>query len=169
MSIIWVLQPDLPEHGGQLLLLLHVGLHQAEQLMCHHHEGAIAVLLHRGEGVEGQQHGVLPRRHQPALRDWYLTVLVAGSTGLMWRQDKETLVSAGLDGSGVVSLITIGLSMPKDLVVEEINIHCFCLFGTGLRNITINTNDSKLKLTYNQSIIITSHFLFSETKFMLNI
>ena len=34
---------------------------------------------------------------------------------------KETLVSAGLDGSGVVSLVTIGLDMPEDLVVEEIN------------------------------------------------
>eukprot|EP00091_Calanus_sinicus_P014780 TRINITY_DN32466_c0_g1_i1.p1 TRINITY_DN32466_c0_g1~~TRINITY_DN32466_c0_g1_i1.p1 ORF type:complete len:166 (+),score=59.09 TRINITY_DN32466_c0_g1_i1:2-499(+) len=34
---------------------------------------------------------------------------------------KETLVSAGLDGSGVVNLVTNGLDMPEDLVVDEIN------------------------------------------------
>ena len=38
-----------------------------------------------------QQHGVLSCLHQPALSDWYwfLTVLVAGSTGLMWRQGRR--------------------------------------------------------------------------------
>jgi len=34
---------------------------------------------------------------------------------------KETLVSSGLDGSGVTKLVTNGLDMPEDLVVDEIN------------------------------------------------
>merc|ERR1719318_615496 len=34
---------------------------------------------------------------------------------------KETLVSAGLDGSGSTELVTNGLDMPEDLVVDEIN------------------------------------------------
>ena len=34
---------------------------------------------------------------------------------------KETLLSAGLDGSGTKDLVTNGLDMPEDLVVDEIN------------------------------------------------
>eukprot|EP00091_Calanus_sinicus_P000104 TRINITY_DN1002_c0_g1_i6.p1 TRINITY_DN1002_c0_g1~~TRINITY_DN1002_c0_g1_i6.p1 ORF type:complete len:697 (+),score=252.54 TRINITY_DN1002_c0_g1_i6:520-2610(+) len=34
---------------------------------------------------------------------------------------KETLLSAGLDGSGTTELVTNGLDMPEDLVVDEIN------------------------------------------------
>jgi hypothetical protein len=45
---------------------------------------------------------------------------------------KETLVSAGLDGTGTTDLITNGLDMPEDLVVDEINRNIY--FTDSVRN-----------------------------------
>merc|ERR1719431_890265 len=44
---------------------------------------------------------------------------------------KETLVSSGLDGSGVTKLVTNGLDMPEDLVVDEINRNLYFTDSVG--------------------------------------
>ena len=54
---------------------------------------------------------------------------------------KETLVSAGLDGSGLVSLVTNGLDMPEDLVVDEINKNLYLTDSVSL------VQDSEISLS----------------------